>query len=987
MSYFKRFQSSKGIGGITQKSDVSDSINDSMRYIIDRVRDTDLPVARTVIDWTAEKGLQLLEAFKSASYPYRNYLDHFLIEGFGRELQFFAISLDSYIESSKALRAEQIIYLASLGSEGSKALKQLRVETFKRKIDAISFEDPEIHPLLSDLKIDCLEDIDDIFNYRCMPLWREEVNDFEENSYIPVKTSDKMLNSFRDTLRDILKGVKANPEDDRIDILLQSSRSISLDKGVRKFNFLRSQKSLSLSSGFSPDIGQVERCIIPVNPQGFRDTVILDWRSINTVKLIEKRVCYILRQLPYHNYTDNWRDFQRTIERFYKRDHVFVCRDLKKEGLTKPRILLKIMLEELSRIDNFLEPYIDFYESFEVKGFPKPLRGHGQGMANALTTLMQITIVQMVKNTFLDRGFDPIIESLNYNDDNMYRISPDIVDEFWDIEGEIMEGIGLIRSDKKSFWSDQGYIFCEIYISPFYPNLNKRNHVNRRLMLNSLLWKYPYEVKEYLKGNTENVFFNQYLPEIIHRVGYEFFPEEVNYPLSIGGWKPDKILGLSTALIDLEELPYDVYIEKMYRSSRITSVRIDPPDRYKKKFKKDKGVYNRIFSPDIIPDIKKYLPSGSLNDLYHRYSIWREDVHKQSEMRKNIHLQRQKIYKERVENPLSFVEFQRELLATKRYIVPRHFCKWEDPEFFVTNIDRDPYRQDTPILNFLLKMGVLVDHNSPFIEEYSISMNEDRYSLTKDEIYLLYAEEMPEDFDGRYPFSEASFYQADRKVGFTANFLLAHYLIMDQLPLVGDLFDDIPYKKEVYKEYLPLSLYIEYANIDYDRWDYELFKTLEALIEESGLTEDEISDLIQETISESRPVENPVDEDSSDESIDEESYYSIVKKYGGVRKKTVTPDDLPNLLLGKISPDDYEWEDEIARVVYPCMRYYYHSDSLPGDRVEKLKRDFESFLSNPILKQLLMDSLEQGYLKEIGIALDLIEDKSEDEDYGMGGLF
>jgi hypothetical protein len=67
------------------------------------------------------------------------------------------------------------------------------------------------------------------------------------------------------------------------------------------------------------------------------------------------------------------------------------CRDLTKEGLTKPRNLLKIMLECIKkRFEDFpVQP--DFFDTYCVLvdgGNVYPPRGHGLGMANELTTLM-----------------------------------------------------------------------------------------------------------------------------------------------------------------------------------------------------------------------------------------------------------------------------------------------------------------------------------------------------------------------------------------------------------------------------------------------------------------------------------------------------------------------------------------------------------------------------------------------------------------------
>lgn len=68
----------------------------------------------------------------------------------------------------------------------------------------------------------------------------------------------------------------------------------------------------------------------------------------------------------------------------------FWCRDFTKEGLTKPRNLLTIILEEMEA-KGYDIINTKFYEGITVldgENWSEPVRGHGLGMANSLTTLM-----------------------------------------------------------------------------------------------------------------------------------------------------------------------------------------------------------------------------------------------------------------------------------------------------------------------------------------------------------------------------------------------------------------------------------------------------------------------------------------------------------------------------------------------------------------------------------------------------------------------
>jgi hypothetical protein len=130
-------------------------------------------------------------------------------------------------------------------------------------------------------------------------------------------------------------------------------------------------------------------------------------------------------------------------------------RDIRKEGLTKPRILLKIMLEELKFRYPDLKAFEcpEFWDSYIVDGVTPP-RGHGLGMANALTTLMQIAIAQQAIE-HSDQAINPTeCDFAFYNDDFIASFdSEEAMEIFLANEQDVFLGLGLIMNKEKSFWS------------------------------------------------------------------------------------------------------------------------------------------------------------------------------------------------------------------------------------------------------------------------------------------------------------------------------------------------------------------------------------------------------------------------------------------------------------------------------------------------------------------------------------------------------
>jgi len=146
------------------------------------------------------------------------------------------------------------------------------------------------------------------------------------------------------------------------------------------------------------------------------------------------------------------------------------CRDFKKEGLTKPRILLRIMLEELHarfpQEEAFSEPsFFDRWRLVLSNGETiEPLRGHGLGMANNLTTLMQIVIEAIVIKTV---GIEP--KWSGYVNDDACIIFPDYntAITYATADRAVCDNLGLAFKKKASFISRGSAVLCEQYASCF----------------------------------------------------------------------------------------------------------------------------------------------------------------------------------------------------------------------------------------------------------------------------------------------------------------------------------------------------------------------------------------------------------------------------------------------------------------------------------------------------------------------------------------
>jgi len=479
------------------------------------------------VEWTPERRDRVL-ALKVGTGLFRKRVE--MIDDFSSHLLRFAISLDAYLDSSDVMDPDEIIDLAS-SPEGNDELELIRRRSFLAYLRSTPLESsPELEGRYFSIR-----SIGDIFNYNYSINWKVEKNDLEYYR-IPVNQDTDVLHDFRMTLRRMLTPISSLEEVDWGQLLIRPSSSRSDFEGISDYLFAHKQKR---RLNFKPNIGSGRRVQVQESPCSLRDTVVLDLESLLSVQLIDRQVDRLLQDnfLSYIG-GDDREAFMRRLYGIYKKSSYFFCRDIKKEGLTKPRNLLRIMLEELKMKFPHLKAFEHpgFYDDFHliVDGYAfETERGHGLGMANSLTTLMQIIITNM--NPYL-RG-----SSVCCNDDiviygnGTLSDSDNMVDE----DVRILNGLGLIYNKKKSFLSRFGFVFCEEYIAR--PLFNYKDAYERRAALLPLTAVNVVHAKQISASITKE--FPEYIDEILRFWGYEFASYERELPSSLGGWGCYSIFG------------------------------------------------------------------------------------------------------------------------------------------------------------------------------------------------------------------------------------------------------------------------------------------------------------------------------------------------------------------------------------------------------------------------------------------------------------
>jgi hypothetical protein len=214
------------------------------------------------------------------------------------------------------------------------------------------------------------------------------------------------------------------------------------------------------------------------------------------------------------------------------------CRDFKKEGLTKPRKILSIMLEELHRrwpdVEAFNAPH--FFDVWEVNvdgDILKPLRGHGLGMANSLTTMMQIIIELMITNR---TRINPTWSGYS-NDDAAVIISSSNALANWIREDEKVCGALSLKYKKAAtFTSPSEVVLCEVYVSKRIYNVNKKDSfsvINLGQILKAINASHARDLAQSM--NIANV-PEAWMQQVVGYWGWNLYRNEQREAPCVGGW-------------------------------------------------------------------------------------------------------------------------------------------------------------------------------------------------------------------------------------------------------------------------------------------------------------------------------------------------------------------------------------------------------------------------------------------------------------------
>jgi len=665
------------------------------------------------------QSIVMTELTRIVSYyerPYRN-VDIRVSEPVRSHLRRLLISIDGYLESKNPVQTvDDIISAVSQGPEGISFLKKARKKNLIESSAGLPIVEPDWWPTVH---TQLINDIGDMFNYNYLLDWELPAEEDWKLGLEPVIQDDDTLFLFRETIRDLLPDRHSFNEVAREEILLRQSSSKSLiSSGERHSNWRIKSSFLE----FSNEPLRGERCVVHTGPGSDRDTVMLTVNQLNSINWIDAQVRCILQEIPGNCMVDDPSKINKKIIRDGDKFNFFLNRDFKKEGITKPRNLLTIMLEELDlkypdlKFREVKDIYSGYFLTVDTVEY-EMARGHGLGMANSLTTLMQLGIFHATLNVAHQHTDIPSGSAScgAYNDDFYAAFDQDnVMEEYWDIESLITTGLGLVVEPDKSYRADSPTI-CEIY----YKDMNAKESYSRREVLLALCCSSISRAKRHINSlsrSFDDDLLSEYLGEIISYWGYEFSIDEVDQPFSFGGWVSYSGRGVSLDTFFVKESESLLAMYKACHVMPYTKVKCPKNLAYQAPVQK---IFN-FHEPLPHEEANEIFNIGTPENLIKKFSRVSENSSLRMMSDISCDRRRKEVYMEHRDTVISISELEKLYINDNPTIdiIPYHTgveCRDMQPSQVLFNRTQDFLRSENPRLEYLryIYPGKFVDRMLP----------------------------------------------------------------------------------------------------------------------------------------------------------------------------------------------------------------------------------------------------------------------------------
>jgi hypothetical protein len=470
---------------------------------------------------------------------------------FDGELKRFICALAAYNDPRANGKIPISVLIANIHDKNyDEVLKKIRFKSLLMSFDG-TLSEPDKD--LEDIPGYYITDIAEIFNPRFWFFWEKPDPNDEKWAWEPIEPIDPdLMRKFEDAVYNVTPSSvePVSPEE----ILLQvtgsgciSSKNTSSKVYLEKHN--KSSNSFS-SKPLTAKLVYVQKC-----PGDSRRASVLSVPHSNTIKWFEKQFSLIAADTKHSIFGLSDQEFSQRYLRFKNRHSHFLCRDIKKDGITKNRELVMATLRVLQRkypkcqVFDYKDIYSNwyYYLAEDPSVLLNPPRGVGLGMSSAITTVIQSAILQVVLDELWEvEGYvEGTVSGIFYHDDATIGFdSEGTLLNYDSVETQMFQKLGLIKNLKKTFHATD-FVLCEEYtrlndkkhyqLNLLYAPFHATNIVQAKVMVQQLtLFETQFDLREFV-------------PLYAHYWGYEFTKEETKLPFTLGGWVPSSYGGVDTS--------------------------------------------------------------------------------------------------------------------------------------------------------------------------------------------------------------------------------------------------------------------------------------------------------------------------------------------------------------------------------------------------------------------------------------------------------
>lgn len=534
----------------------------------------------------------------------------------------------------------------SLGPEYAERCKKGLIYGFIHNF-SVDNEDEEVNSWKK------ISSYNEIFPERHLIFWKEK--DPEDYKYMMEKKSvdSSELSFFKNTLRDILKNIKVKPIPD---FYLKAEGGSSVIDEKEKFRGYKKIQSKDVNYSY---VMEGYRSLIEVGPANLRDAFVLKEGSLNSVTLISKLARQIVSKLKWSSMKSPAEEdyVQLRAKNLTKKGYYSYLRDFTKAGLTMPHELLEATKDILVELyPNVGFEYMEVLYNHKIRYSKDSMRnipierGHGLGMANEITTLIQCVLDEMNR---IEIGSPKHLITDVWNDDFRALGPLGTLNKYVYADLKRCEKLGLDVKQSKTAVLRGATLFLEEYYTE-RDDLDWSKKLLLDLSLDNAYYAYNVtHVKHLLRPDVPSILDTEGLADKLYDLykwwGYEFYSKEFFYPDDLGGWISEYYIGHKILLTDT--IFENANVSQIYKGAKAELVR--PKRNFINRFSPNKlGLknLNESFIDDYIRLLCPHADILTWNQKGIANQIWQAISQKRSEKEywDTLYQDRQKKYQERL---------------------------------------------------------------------------------------------------------------------------------------------------------------------------------------------------------------------------------------------------------------------------------------------------------------------------------------------------